>query len=83
MTLEDHNVHGGLASAAALEVLGAGLAPAFRAVAIADTFTELAARAGQLYEKYGVSTGAVVAAVDRCRDWATRPLGRRHDGRCW
>ena len=62
VTLEDHNVNGGLGSAAARVVLEAGLAPAFKAVGI-HTFTESAAKPAELREKYGVGAGAVVEAV--------------------
>lgn len=60
VTLEDHNVEGGLGSAAARTVLEAGLTPAFRAVGIADTFTESAAKPAELRQKYGTSSEAVV-----------------------
>jgi transketolase len=67
VVLEDHNVHGGLGSAAARAVLEAGLAPAFRSIGIADTFTESAAKADELRAKYGVSADAVVEAVRSLR----------------
>jgi transketolase len=63
VTLEDHNVVGGLGSAAASEILEAGLAPAFKRVGIADTFTESAARVEDLHRKYGLGSDAVVEAV--------------------
>lgn len=62
VTLEDHNVNGGLGSVAAREVLEAGLAPAFKAIGV-TSFTESAARPAELREKYGVGAGAVVDTV--------------------
>lgn len=62
VSLEDHNVNGGLGSAVARVVLEAGLAPRFRCLGI-DSFTESAAKPAELREKYGVGAGAVVDAV--------------------
>ena len=63
VVLEDHNIHGGLGSAAARVVLEAGLTPRFHAIGISDTFTESAAKPDELRVKYGVGTDAVVEAV--------------------
>jgi transketolase len=62
VTLEDHSLEGGLGSAVARAVLEAGLSPAFRPIGI-RTFTESAAKPGELREKYGVGSGAVVEAA--------------------
>ncbi|MGD0409275.1 MAG: transketolase C-terminal domain-containing protein [Candidatus Limnocylindrales bacterium] len=66
VTLEDHNVIGGLASAACQALVGAGMAPRFRALGIGDTFTESGAP-DDLRDKYGVaSRAAVAAALELC-----------------
>lgn len=71
VTLEDHNIIGGLASAACQTLVEAGMAPHFRGLAIQDTFTE-SGQVGELREKYGVSSAAVVEAV---RSVLRRPAG--------
>ena len=63
VSVEDHNVEGGLGSALAREVLEAGLAPRFRSVGIADTFTESAASPVELRDKYGVGADDIVGAA--------------------
>jgi transketolase len=63
VSLEDHNVEGGLGSAMARELLEAGLAPRFKAIGIADTFTESAFLPNEVRHKYGLGTNAVVAAA--------------------
>lgn len=63
VSLEDHNVEGGLGSAMARVLLEAGMSPRFRAVGIADTFTESSFLPAEIRERYGVGASAVVAAV--------------------
>lgn len=63
VSVEDHNIHGGLGSAMARALLEAGVAPAFRSLGIADTFTESAATPGEIRVKYGVGTDDVVQAA--------------------
>jgi transketolase len=74
VTLEDHNVNGGLGSTAARVVLDGGLAPAFRAIGI-DSFTESAAKPAELREKYGVGAGAVVDAATSLLARSTASMG--------
>lgn len=76
VTLEDHNVEGGLGSACARVVLEAGLAPAFRCLGV-HTFTESAAKPDELREKYGVGAGAVVEAVTDLLGSRRRSTGGR------
>ena len=63
ITLEDHNVVGGLASIAADALLRAGFAPSFRALGIQDVFTESGYN-DELRTKFGVDAGAVVRAAE-------------------
>jgi transketolase len=63
VSVEDHNIHGGLGSAMARALLEAGVAPAFRSLGIADTFTESAATPGEIRVKSGVGTDDVVQAA--------------------
>ena len=63
VSLEDHNVEGGLGSAMARELLEAGLAPRFKAIGIADTFTESSFLPHEVRLKYGLGADAVVAAA--------------------
>jgi transketolase len=61
LTLEDHNVIGGLASAACESLIAASFAPPFRALGVRDVFTE-SGRNDDLREKLGIGTGDVVRA---------------------
>ncbi len=65
VSLEDHNVEGGLGSAMARALLDAGLSPRFQAIGVSDTFTESASTPDQIREKYGLGSAAVVAAARR------------------
>jgi transketolase len=62
VTIEDHNVIGGLGSAASQALLGAGVAPRFRALGIRDVYTE-SGPSETLRDKYGVGQRAIVEAV--------------------
>lgn len=62
VTVEDHNVIGGLAAAASQTLIEAGIAPAFRAIAVRDHFTE-SGTATELREKVGVGVGAITTAA--------------------
>lgn len=63
VTAENHLVTGGLGSAVAETIAEAGLARPLRRVGIADTFGEGARSAGYLFERYGLSTQALVEAI--------------------
>ena len=63
VTLEDHNRHGGLGSAVA-ESLAANLPAPLEQISLQDTFAE-SGPAGALYEKYGLSVEAIMAAARR------------------
>ena len=78
VTLEDHNVEGGLGSAMARELLEHGSSPRFHALGIADTFTESASTPDQIREKYGLGTKAVARAA---RDLVTRKRSGAETGR--
>lgn len=62
VTLEDHSVIGGLASAATDALVRAGLAPRFRALGIQDVFTE-SGRNHELRAKFEIDAAAVVRAA--------------------
>jgi transketolase len=62
VTVEDHNVIGGLAGAVAQTLLDARLAPAYRRLGVRDVFTESGA-AGELRDEYGVGTASIIAAA--------------------
>jgi transketolase len=62
LTLEEHSVIGGLASASAEALLRAGRAPRFRALGIADRFTE-SGRNEELRALFGLDVPAIVAAA--------------------
>jgi transketolase len=64
LTLEEHSVIGGLASASAEALLRAGRAPRFRALGIADRFTE-SGRNEELRALFGLDVPAIVAAARR------------------
>lgn len=63
VSLEDHNVEGGLGAAMARELLEAGVSPRFKAIGIADTFTESSFLPQEVRHKYGLGAEAVVAAA--------------------
>jgi transketolase len=63
VTAENHLVTGGLGSAVAETIAEAGLARSLRRVGIADTFAEGSRTASYLFEKYGLSTQALVDAI--------------------
>ncbi len=59
---ENHSTIGGLGEAVAIELMRAGVHPAFRQISLPDEF--LAAGAlPTLHDRYGISTDAVVASV--------------------
>lgn len=62
VTLEDHNIFGGLASAACECLVEAGLAPRFRSLGIRDLFTE-SGKTAELRELYNIDAAAVVRAA--------------------
>ncbi len=62
VTVEDHNVIGGLASAVCECLVQARCSPCFRALGIRDLFTE-SGPSNELRDKYGVGCRAVVEAV--------------------
>jgi transketolase len=62
VTLEDHSVIGGLASAACQALITVGLAPRFRALGFQDVFTE-SGKNGELRTKFGIDAGAVTRAA--------------------
>jgi transketolase len=61
LTLEEHNVIGGLASVAADALIRAGRAPRFRALGIQDVFTQ-SGRNHELRALFGVDAASVAAA---------------------
>jgi transketolase len=63
VTAENHLVIGGLGSAIAEVIAESGLARPLRRVGIADTFAEGARSSPYLFEKYGLSTQALIDAV--------------------
>lgn len=62
VTLEDHNVVGGLASIACEALVDARIAPEFRALGIQDVFTE-SGNNQELRAKFGTDAAAVVRAA--------------------
>jgi transketolase len=62
ITLEDHNVIGGLASASCDALVDAQVLPAFRALAIGDVFTE-SGPSMALRAKFGLDEPAIVRAA--------------------
>ncbi|MBB3221072.1 transketolase family protein [Pseudoduganella umbonata] len=62
---ENHSVVGGLGEAVAGTLLRAGVAPAFRQVALPDAFLDAGALP-TLHDRYGISTEAMVASI---RSW--------------
>jgi transketolase len=59
---ENHSVVGGLGEAVAGTLLRAGVAPAFRQIALPDAFLDAGALP-TLHDRYGISTGAMVASI--------------------
>jgi transketolase len=70
VTAENHTIVGGLGSAVAETLAEAGLGRPLRRVGLRDTFAEGSLTAPYLFEKYGLSTQAIV-------DTAWAALGRR------
>ena len=62
VTLEDHSIVGGIASLAAETLLRAGRAPRFRALGVADRFTE-SGKNDELRARFGLDVPAIVAAA--------------------
>ena len=62
---ENHTVIGGLGEAVARTLLGAGVTPAFRQIALPDAFLDAGALP-TLHERYGISTEAM---SDTIRGW--------------
>jgi transketolase len=69
LTLEDHNVIGGLASAACQVLVERRLLPRFRSLAVQDVFTE-SGKTSDLRAKHGLGIEAVVRAA---RDLIAQP----------
>jgi transketolase len=59
---ENHSVIGGLGEAVAGTLLRAGVAPAFRQIALPDAFLDAGALP-TLHDRYGISTQAMIASV--------------------
>ncbi|WP_338762714.1 transketolase family protein [Massilia sp. METH4] len=59
---ENHSVVGGLGEAVAGTLLRAGVAPAFRQIALPDAFLDAGALP-TLHDRYGISTEAMVASI--------------------
>ncbi|MBD8529376.1 MULTISPECIES: transketolase family protein [unclassified Massilia] len=59
---ENHSEVGGLGEAVAGTLLRAGVAPAFRQIALPDAFLDAGALP-TLHERYGISTSAMVASI--------------------
>jgi len=74
VTVEEHNIIGGLGSAVA-EVLGAVAPAPLERVGIADTFAE-SGDYEQLLDKYGMSVEDVIAAVRRAMARKVRRAGK-------
>ena len=65
---ENHSIVGGLGEAIAGLLMRSGVFPSFRQIALPDQFLDAGALP-TLHDRYGISTGAVVA---RTRDWLGR-----------
>jgi transketolase len=63
VTAENHLITGGLGSAVAETIAEAGLGRPLRRVGIRDTFAEGALTSGYLFEKYGLSTRAIIETI--------------------
>jgi transketolase len=59
---ENHSTIGGLGEAVAVELMRAGVHPAFRQIALPDAFLDAGALP-TLHDRYGISTDAMVASV--------------------
>ena len=59
---ENHSTIGGLGEAVAAELLGAGVAPRFRRIALPDAFLDAGALP-TLHERYGISTARIAASI--------------------
>jgi transketolase len=59
---ENHSVIGGLGEAVAGTLLRAGVAPAFRQIALPDAFLDAGALP-TLHDRYGISTDAMAASI--------------------
>jgi len=59
---ENHSTIGGLGEAVAAELLGAGIAPRYRRIALPDAFLDAGALP-TLHERYGISTARIAASI--------------------
>jgi len=59
---ENHTVIGGLGEAVASTLLGAGVTPTFRQIALPDAFLDAGALP-TLHDRYGISTGTMAASI--------------------
>ena len=68
ITVEDHNIIGGLASAVCEALVNANINIRYRALAIKDTFTE-SGDTSQLRKRYGIDSGSIKnAAFKLCKE---------------
>jgi transketolase len=72
ITAENHTIVGGLGSAVAETLAEAGLGRPLRRIGLRDTFAEGALTAPYLFDKYGLSTQAIIDAA-----WAALGRGER------
>jgi transketolase len=63
VTAENHTIVGGLGSAVAETIAEAGLGRPLRRVGLRDTFAEGSLTAPYLFEKYGLSTQALIETI--------------------
>jgi len=63
VTAENHSVIGGLGSAVAETIAEAGIGRPLRRIGLRDTFAEGSRDAPFLFERYGLSTGAIVETI--------------------
>jgi transketolase len=63
VTAENHSIIGGLGSAVAETIAEAGLGRPLRRIGLRDTFAEGSLDARYLFEKYGLSTAAIVETI--------------------
>ncbi len=63
VTAENHSITGGLGSAVAETIAEAGLGRPLRRVGLRDTFAEGSLDAPYLFEKYGLSTSALIETI--------------------
>lgn len=64
ITVEDHQIHGGLGSAVSEYVSQLDMQLKFRIIGVKDSFGE-SGRGAELYEKYGLSAKHIVETVER------------------